>query len=233
MCLVSSDSSDSSDTEIETPRRIDACDDLSPLPESPNAVTETESDWLLRPPPLPPSFLTESEIRMVEVESEHTYIYRNYLRPAPQAVMDVICSMKITEEYRREKSQCPICKEEFKVGEEAIQLPCKHSYCSHCILRWLNLRNTCPVCRRHLYSFISMSSPPEIAPHHSNFRRPPPLHSRWEHFFPPSVDSLPYDLTELQIVDEHALPASPSVANGESVYDTADTASWAGSERTD
>lgn len=60
------------------------------------------------------------------------------------------------QEIRMEQSSdfmCSICREEFSVGSVTIRLPhpCSHFFHEHCIIRWFNRNNTCPLCRRTIY----------------------------------------------------------------------------------
>jgi hypothetical protein len=46
--------------------------------------------------------------------------------------------------------QCAVCKDGIEAGEGARRLPCAHLYHGGCILPWLAIRNTCPLCRHEL-----------------------------------------------------------------------------------
>lgn len=72
--------------------------------------------------------------------------------PASTAAIEALPTVKVTEAHLASDPNCPICKDEFVVGVEVKELPCKHFYHSQCILPWLQLHNTCPVCRHHLQS---------------------------------------------------------------------------------
>ncbi|XP_078439763.1 RING/U-box superfamily protein [Wolffia australiana] len=71
--------------------------------------------------------------------------------PASRSAVAALPVVKITEELiGSDDAQCAVCKDRFEVGEDALQIPCKHLYHKDCILPWLELHNSCPVCRYEL-----------------------------------------------------------------------------------
>ncbi|CAO3700800.1 hypothetical protein G6F70_002172 [Rhizopus microsporus] len=46
-------------------------------------------------------------------------------------------------------ADCTICTEQFQ-QKELTELPCHHTYHSECILQWLELNASCPICRRSI-----------------------------------------------------------------------------------
>ncbi|XP_021660751.2 E3 ubiquitin-protein ligase RZF1-like [Hevea brasiliensis] len=79
--------------------------------------------------------------------------------PASESVINAISTVKVTGSHLVNESHCPVCKEDFKVGEEAKELPCKHIYHNDCIVPWLRLHNSCPVCRKELPPVPENSTP--------------------------------------------------------------------------
>ena len=71
--------------------------------------------------------------------------------PASKSAVEALPFIKISKELlASESSQCAVCKDTFELGVEAKQMPCKHIYHSDCIVPWLDLHNSCPVCRYEL-----------------------------------------------------------------------------------
>ncbi|XP_042442675.1 E3 ubiquitin-protein ligase SIRP1-like [Zingiber officinale] len=66
--------------------------------------------------------------------------------PAKKEAIDALPTVRIEEEA----IGCSICLEDFDVGLEAKEMPCKHKFHSECILPWLQLHSSCPLCRSQL-----------------------------------------------------------------------------------
>jgi E3 ubiquitin-protein ligase RNF115/126 len=42
---------------------------------------------------------------------------------------------------------CPICSEDFKEGITVTQIQCSHFFHDACVLPWLEMKRSCPICR--------------------------------------------------------------------------------------
>jgi len=67
-------------------------------------------------------------------------------RPATKAAVEALQTVVVAEA----DAQCAVCKDGVEAGERARRLPCAHLYHDACILPWLAIRNTCPLCRHEL-----------------------------------------------------------------------------------
>ena len=72
--------------------------------------------------------------------------------PASKAAIEAMPAVEIEEEHVKGDAHCAVCKEPFELRSEARELPCKHIYHTDCIVPWLSIRNSCPVCRHELPS---------------------------------------------------------------------------------
>uniref|UniRef100_A0A1J3IQ58 RING-type E3 ubiquitin transferase n=1 Tax=Noccaea caerulescens TaxID=107243 RepID=A0A1J3IQ58_NOCCA len=71
--------------------------------------------------------------------------------PASKSAIDALPTVKVTKDMlQSEMNQCAVCMDDFEDGIEAKQMPCKHVYHHDCLLPWLQLHNSCPVCRHEL-----------------------------------------------------------------------------------
>ncbi|CAN6851874.1 unnamed protein product [Brassica oleracea] len=77
--------------------------------------------------------------------------------PASPSAIEAVNTVTISEENLAKEKVCAICKEEFEVGEEGKELKCLHLYHPSCIVSWLNIHNTCPICRFEVNLGVSHS----------------------------------------------------------------------------
>ncbi|XP_071357126.1 E3 ubiquitin-protein ligase RNF115 [Trachinotus anak] len=70
--------------------------------------------------------------------------------PAEKEMISSLPTVSISQEQTDSRLECPVCREEYSLGESVRKLPCLHYFHSHCIVPWLELHDTCPVCRKSL-----------------------------------------------------------------------------------
>ncbi|KAI3811570.1 hypothetical protein L1987_21295 [Smallanthus sonchifolius] len=70
--------------------------------------------------------------------------------PASKSAVESMPVVEISDVQVSSELHCAVCKEAFLLGAEAREMPCNHIYHPDCILPWLTLRNSCPVCRHEL-----------------------------------------------------------------------------------
>eukprot|EP00808_Paulinella_micropora_P010281 g60288.t1 len=72
--------------------------------------------------------------------------------PASAEAVSALPETKVDEELLSSGKlhDCAVCKDEFQLDEEALRMPCMHIFHKDCLLPWLKLHNTCPVCRYEL-----------------------------------------------------------------------------------
>ncbi|KAK4377113.1 hypothetical protein RND71_003409 [Anisodus tanguticus] len=97
--------------------------------------------------------VSSNENRVEELIQEITRDDRPGPPPTPSSPIDALPKVVVTESHLANDLACPVCKDEFEVGFEVRELPCRHFYHSECIVPWLQRHNTCPVCRYQLQGF--------------------------------------------------------------------------------
>uniref|UniRef100_A0ACD5WL96 Uncharacterized protein n=1 Tax=Avena sativa TaxID=4498 RepID=A0ACD5WL96_AVESA len=76
--------------------------------------------------------------------------------PASKAAVESMPTVVVAARHvGADSHDCAVCKEAFELGAGAREMPCGHMYHQDCILPWLALRNSCPVCRHELPTDVS------------------------------------------------------------------------------
>ena len=51
------------------------------------------------------------------------------------------------KDLKKEKERCVICLDDYKEGDELINIPCFHYFHSKCITEWFKNNKNCPICK--------------------------------------------------------------------------------------
>ncbi|XP_008330162.1 E3 ubiquitin-protein ligase RNF115 [Cynoglossus semilaevis] len=81
--------------------------------------------------------------------------------PAEKEMISSLPTVCISKEQTDCRLECSVCRDEYSLGESVRKLPCLHFFHSHCIVPWLEMHDTCPVCRKSLNG-IDNSLPPTV-----------------------------------------------------------------------
>jgi len=68
---------------------------------------------------------------------------------AQESIKDIV-NIDVTPGVLEKNPNCSVCLEDFHMEESVKQLECKHCFHKDCIVPWLELHGTCPVCRKVL-----------------------------------------------------------------------------------
>ncbi|KAJ4890481.1 zinc finger (C3HC4-type RING finger) family protein [Raphanus sativus] len=90
--------------------------------------------------------------QLSQIEASGNGLGRSGNPPASKSAVESLPRVEIGEIHVRAEANCAVCTEVFEAGAEGREMPCKHVFHGDCIVPWLSIRNSCPVCRFELPS---------------------------------------------------------------------------------
>ncbi|PWA00581.1 hypothetical protein BB558_003383 [Smittium angustum] len=72
---------------------------------------------------------------------------RNAPPPSSEEAISSLPRRIIDEESLKTNKECGICMEEYIINDKVVSLSCNHEFHEDCILKWLRVNGTCPICR--------------------------------------------------------------------------------------
>lgn len=71
--------------------------------------------------------------------------------PAKKDAVEALPTVEVSGGSNEDDAaSCAVCLEDYASGERARELPCRHRFHSQCIVPWLEMHSSCPVCRFQL-----------------------------------------------------------------------------------
>ncbi|CAL1356479.1 unnamed protein product [Linum trigynum] len=107
-------------------------DNIAPTPTTTTTVTRSFADYLEGP---------GLDLLLQHLAENDPNRYGT--PPAQKEAVNAMPTVTIDEN----NLQCAVCLEDFELGAEAKEMPCKHKFHEGCIHPWLELHSSCPVCR--------------------------------------------------------------------------------------
>ncbi|KAJ0261405.1 E3 ubiquitin-protein ligase RDUF2 [Hirschfeldia incana] len=91
--------------------------------------------------------------QLSQIDSGGIGLGRSGNPPASKSAIESLARVEIKDcHVDEEEVSCAVCTEVFEKENEAREMPCKHVFHEDCIVPWLSIRNSCPVCRFELPS---------------------------------------------------------------------------------
>ncbi|KAL5223284.1 hypothetical protein ABZP36_027997 [Zizania latifolia] len=117
---------------------------------------QPEPEWEVLadvPPPAPTSaeegFVYTSDREVYEVLVGEGMFLKSK-PPAAKSAVEALPSAVVVAGGEGEGEECAVCRDGVAAGERVKRLPCSHRYHEECIVPWLGVRNSCPLCRFEL-----------------------------------------------------------------------------------
>jgi len=76
----------------------------------------------------------------------------NRYGPPPASDTAISNLKKKKFENAQESKACTVCQDDYNEQDELVEMPCGHEFHDNCVVNWLKLHNTCPVCRKAVES---------------------------------------------------------------------------------
>mmetsp|Transcript_17290 Transcript_17290/g.19483 ORF Transcript_17290/g.19483 Transcript_17290/m.19483 type:complete len:324 (-) Transcript_17290:210-1181(-) len=70
--------------------------------------------------------------------------------PASKESVARLISRKVNDREVQEKEECSVCQSAYESRDDILEMPCKHIFHKECLKPWLNIHNSCPICRYEL-----------------------------------------------------------------------------------
>jgi E3 ubiquitin-protein ligase RNF115/126 len=90
----------------------------------------------------------ESLLNWIMMNDPNTYGTPPASKESIQSLRKEIVNEKNKQNFI--KIECSVCKDCFELNQKTMSMPCLHSFHEDCLLPWLNLHNSCPICRYEL-----------------------------------------------------------------------------------